>query len=65
MKSECQAITNKYPGAASVVQQVYKVLSDIENLAGWTVAKAEEFYCESHGGKHSKLVQSSRWETAF
>jgi hypothetical protein len=34
LKSECHAITNKYTEAASVVQQVYKVLSDTETLAG-------------------------------
>jgi hypothetical protein len=33
LKSECHAITNKYPEAASVVQEVHKVLSDIEILA--------------------------------
>jgi hypothetical protein len=33
LKSESHTITNKYLEAASVVQQVYKVLSDIENLA--------------------------------
>jgi hypothetical protein len=33
LKSQCHAITNKYPEAASVVQQVHKVQSDIENLA--------------------------------
>jgi hypothetical protein len=42
LKSECLAIMNKYPEAASVVQQVYKVLSDIEILAGCTPAKVEE-----------------------
>jgi arabinogalactan endo-1,4-beta-galactosidase len=30
LKSECHAITNKYPKAASVVQQGRKILSDIE-----------------------------------
>jgi hypothetical protein len=29
---ESHAITNKYPDAASVAQQVYRVLGDIENL---------------------------------
>jgi hypothetical protein len=33
---------NKYPEAASVVLQAYKVLSDIENLAGCTPAKVGE-----------------------
>jgi hypothetical protein len=36
------AITNKYPEAASVVQQVYTVLSGTENLAGCTQAKLTE-----------------------
>jgi hypothetical protein len=42
LKSECRAIMNKYPEAASVVQQVYKVLSDTENIAGCTPAKVGE-----------------------
>jgi hypothetical protein len=33
---------NKCPEAASVVQQVYKVLSDIENLARCTPFKVGE-----------------------
>jgi hypothetical protein len=33
---------NKYPEAASVVQQVYKVLINIEILAGYTPAKMGE-----------------------
>jgi hypothetical protein len=32
LKSQCHAITKKYPAAASVVQQVHEALSDIENL---------------------------------
>jgi hypothetical protein len=44
LQSECHAITNirKYPEAASVVQQIYRVLSDTEILAGCTPAKVEE-----------------------
>jgi hypothetical protein len=42
LKFQCHAITNKYTQAASVVQKVYRVLSDIENLAGCTPAKAGE-----------------------
>jgi hypothetical protein len=42
LKSESHTITNKYPAAASIVQQVHKVLSDIENLAGCTQARVEE-----------------------
>jgi hypothetical protein len=42
LKYECHAITNKYQEAASVVQQVYKVLSDIGNLARCTLAKVGE-----------------------
>jgi hypothetical protein len=33
LNSQCHAITNKYPEAVSVVQQVHKMLSDIEILA--------------------------------
>jgi hypothetical protein len=42
LKSECHVTTNKYPEAVSVEQQVYKGLSDIENLAGCTPAKVRE-----------------------
>jgi hypothetical protein len=34
LKSESYNDMNKYPEAASVVQQVYNVVSAIENLAG-------------------------------
>jgi hypothetical protein len=33
---------NKYPGTAFVVQQVYKILTDFENLAGCTQTKVGE-----------------------
>jgi hypothetical protein len=33
---------DKYPEAASVVQQLYKMLNDIEILAGCTPAKVGE-----------------------
>jgi hypothetical protein len=36
------AVMNKYPAAASVVQQVYKALSDIENLGECTPDKGGE-----------------------
>jgi hypothetical protein len=42
LKSQCHHITNKYPDAASVVQQVYKVLSVIEILGKCTPAKVGE-----------------------
>jgi hypothetical protein len=42
LKSQCHDITNKYPEAASVVQQMYKLLSDIETLAKCTPAKVGE-----------------------
>jgi hypothetical protein len=42
LKIECLSIMNKYPEAVSIVQQIYKVLSDIENLAGCTRAKLGE-----------------------
>jgi hypothetical protein len=48
LKSECNATTNKYPDAASVVQQVHKVISDIETLAKCTPAA---------------VVESSLWTT--
>jgi hypothetical protein len=42
LKSEWHAIISKYPEVASVVQQVYKVLSDNEYLARCTLAKVRE-----------------------
>jgi hypothetical protein len=39
---QCHAITNKYPEPGSVAQQVHKVLSDIEILAGCTLLKLGE-----------------------
>jgi hypothetical protein len=42
LKSEWYATANKYPEAASVVQQVYRLLSDTEYLAGNTPAKVGE-----------------------
>jgi hypothetical protein len=42
VKSEFHAVTNKYQEAASVVQQVYKVLKDTKNFARWSLAKMEE-----------------------
>jgi hypothetical protein len=42
LNSQCHVITNKYPEAGTVVQQVHKVLNDIEILAGCTPAKVGE-----------------------
>jgi hypothetical protein len=42
LKSDLHAIMNKYPKAASLVQQVYKVLSDIENFVGCTPTEVGE-----------------------
>jgi hypothetical protein len=42
LKSEYHTIKNKYTEAASVVQQVHEVHSDIENFAGCTPAGVEE-----------------------
>jgi hypothetical protein len=42
LKSEPHAITGKYPEAVAVAQQVHKVLSDNELLAGCTPAKVGE-----------------------
>jgi hypothetical protein len=33
---------NKYPEAASIIQQLYKLLRDIENLARYILAKVGE-----------------------
>jgi aryl-phospho-beta-D-glucosidase BglC (GH1 family) len=41
-KSESHVITTKYPKAAAVVQQVYKVIDDTEILAGNTPTKVGE-----------------------
>jgi hypothetical protein len=42
LKSVSHVITNKHPEAASVMQQVYKLPSDAENLAESTLAKVGE-----------------------
>jgi hypothetical protein len=42
LKYECHAITNKYPKAAPIVQQVHKVISDIETLVKCTPARERE-----------------------
>jgi hypothetical protein len=42
LNSECHAITDEYLEEASVVQQVYKMLGDIENLSGCTLVKVRE-----------------------
>jgi hypothetical protein len=42
LNPHCHAITNKYPEAGSVVQQVYKVLNEIEIIAGCAPAKEGE-----------------------
>jgi hypothetical protein len=42
VKSGCPAIMNKCPEAASVVQQVRKVLRDIESSAGCTAANVRK-----------------------
>jgi hypothetical protein len=42
MKSQCHDITYKYPEEDSIVQQVYKMLSDIEILAKCIPAEVEE-----------------------
>jgi hypothetical protein len=57
LKSECHAITNKYPEAVSVVQQVYELLSDTENLAGRTPAKVgyrSELTCLVNSAEENK-----------
>jgi hypothetical protein len=42
LKFECHAVMNKYPEAAPVVQQVYEVVSDVENFARCTPANVGE-----------------------
>jgi hypothetical protein len=65
LKSKCH-VMSKYPEAASVMQRVYKVLSNteyFEYLAGCTPAKLGEnlsLCCE-----HRKLFQSFKWEVTF
>jgi hypothetical protein len=74
LKSKCYAFSLQ-PEAASVVQQVYEVLIDIENLAGCTPTKVGESsewtsivnsmednranFCKCLVGK--LLIQSSDW----
>jgi hypothetical protein len=42
LKSQCHAITNKSPEAASALQQVHKMLSDTETFAKCTPARVGE-----------------------
>lgn len=42
LKSEYQAIENKYLDAATSVKLLFKVLCDIANLAGYTPASVED-----------------------
>jgi hypothetical protein len=44
LKTESHAIMNTYPEATSVEQQIYRVLSDIENVGGCTLAKVGESF---------------------
>jgi hypothetical protein len=39
LKSQCYAMTNKYPEAASVVQQAHKIISNTEALAKRRLAR--------------------------
>jgi hypothetical protein len=69
LKSECHAIMKKYPEAISVVQQVYTVFSDNENLAGCTPAKVRESSEWTSTGNSAEnrinFCKSCRWEAAF
>jgi hypothetical protein len=59
LNSQCHAITKKCPEAGSVVQQVHKVLNEIETLTTCTPASVEESpewtsivnFCKSLDGK--------------
>jgi hypothetical protein len=62
LKNEGYAVMNKYPEAASVVLWVYRVLSDIENLARCTPTKVGgklwvDLHCESREGEQSTFVR--------
>jgi hypothetical protein len=61
-KPVCHAITNKYPEAGSVLQQIYKILNDIEILAGCTPAKVEE---RSEWTSFVNSVEENRSESTF
>jgi hypothetical protein len=66
LRSECHAITNKCPEAASVVQQAYRVLCNTKKLDRCTPTKQGgklwlDLHCEQCG-EQNKLV---RWEAAF
>jgi hypothetical protein len=69
LKSECHAIMSKHPEAASIVQQVHKVLGDMENLAGCTPAKVGESSewtsIVNSSEENSKMLPMSMWEAAF
>jgi hypothetical protein len=68
LKSESHAITIKYPEAASVVQQVYKVISDTEILAKCPPVRVEEssqWTTIVNSAKDSNILQTFKWEAAF
>jgi hypothetical protein len=67
LKFQCHAITNKYLEAASAVQQIHKILSDIEILAKCTPAKVSESFewTTIVSAEEGKLLQNSRKEAAF
>jgi hypothetical protein len=58
LNSQSHAITNKYTEAGSVVQQVHKVLNDIEILAGCRLAEVEE------GSEWTTIVNSAEEKRA-
>jgi hypothetical protein len=69
-KSECHAITNKYPEADSVVQQIRKLLSGIEILAKCRPARVGESsqwttIMNSAEENRTKFRIFFRWEAAF
>jgi hypothetical protein len=66
---QCHSIMNKYTEAGTAVQQVHKVLNDIEILAGCTPAKvgqsSEWMSIVKSAEENSKLLQKSGWEAAI
>jgi hypothetical protein len=69
LKSECHATTNRYPEAASVVQQVHKMISDIENLGKCTPARVGEHSqwktILKSAEQNRKVLQIFRSDVAF
>jgi hypothetical protein len=59
LKSEYHAIMSKYLEEASILKQVYRVLGDIEYLAGCTLAEVGESPVWTSGVKAQRRTEQT------